>query len=377
MSHISGSTAVAIQQMRQLTVEGEIQQVESEQDFLNMVEEAAFNPVIMARRFRTLEEQRTAQAERQATKEKIEDRLIQKVENTEEAASEFQEHNDELQAKVLLILRSRLKSNSTSDEVFDIVRDTYADVSLADEALDFLLVTTEGDLHGEVAKAKEKLVSLFDREIRAGRNMGEQARVFSKMGLGSPTSLRDLYREITGSPREPLPLFDLLSDKFRYEQLKTAIQFFLHSLASDLRAKGPSLSRPELKRLMDDIRSLQGILGVYRFFQGRMPLMVREFQSYHLAFPGRLNFESLAKLFVKMLAEKYLSPDRIQQTAAALGISAEVAAQIVVYSQMRDALRNIAPRFFRNPQHRDDLLKHFLDLLEKLEEQYEEEEEKK
>lgn len=374
MSGISGSTAAAIQQMKALTLEGEVQQVESAQDYMSMVEEAAFNPSVMARRFRTLEEWRTAQAERQVEQEKIEDRLVQKVARTEEAAQEFQQRNEELQAKVLLILRGRLKGGNGADEVLDLVRETYEDVALADEALDFLLVTTEGDLHGEVAKAKDKLVSLFDREIRAGRNMGEQSRVFSKMGLGSPNLLRDLYREITGNPREPLPLFDFLADKFQYMQLKTVIQFFLHSLASDLRAKGPSIGRPQLKRLMDDIRSLQGVLGVYRFFQGRIPLMMREFRSYDVPFPSRLNFEMLARLFVKLLAERFVSTERIQQTGSALGVAGETAAQIVVYAQMRDALRNVAPRFFRNQQHRDELLKHFLDLLETLEEKYEEEE---
>lgn len=370
---MTGTTA-AILQMQALTQEGEVQQVESDQDYLAMVEEAAFNPSVMSRRFKTIEEWKTAQAEKQEEKGKVDDLLIRRVEKSEEAAAEFQGRNDELKAKVLLMMRSRLREKSDADEVLKIAQETYGDVALADEALDFLLVTTEGDLHDEVAKAKEKLEKVYDREIRAGRNMGEQARAFSKMGLGSPTVLRDLYREITGNPREPLPLFDFLADKFPYVQLKTAIQFFLYSLGSDLRAKGPSVGRPELKRLMDDIRSLQGILGVYRFFQGRIPLMMREFKSYEMPFPGRLNFESLARLFVKLLAEKYVSAEKILQTAAVLGVGTQVAAQIVVYSQMRDALRNIAPRFFRNPQHREELLKHFLDLLDKLEEKYEEEE---
>ena len=43
---------------------------------------------------------------------------------------------------------------------------------------------------------------------------------------------------------------------------------------------------------------------------------------------------------------------------------------------MRDALKQIAPRYYRNPQHRDELMKTFIDTIDKLEDELEEEEEK-
>ena len=228
--------------------------------------------------------------------------------------------------------------------------------------------------------AKELLNARFGREVKAGRNMGAEAREFSKEGLGSPTSLRDLYRDITGTPRDPVKLFSELSDRFPYSKLRTTIHFLLHSLGSDLRAKGPSIEPALLRRLLTETRSLQGILGIYRFFQERMNLIRKQFASYQVTLPLRLTFETLSKQFVKFLAERIMTPPMILQSARSLGISEETIAQMIIYSQMKDAIKQIAPRYYRTNQQRDDLLKAFLKVLEDLEDQLEketEEEEKK
>jgi type III secretion protein W len=104
--------------------------------------------------------------------------------------------------------------------------------------------------------------------------------------------------------------------------------------------------------------------------------MQRQFASYNLILPPRLDFESLAKLFVKMLAERYMSADKILQAAKLLGITEEVAAQIIVFTQMRDGLKQISPRYYRTPMQQAELHKYFIDAIEKLEDQLEEEQEK-
>jgi type III secretion protein W len=129
-------------------------------------------------------------------------------------------------------------------------------------------------------------------------------------------------------------------------------------------------------RLIDETRSLQGILGVFRFFQSRIPLIQRQFASYGLVYPSRLTFELMAKIFVKILAERYVNAEKMRQFANSLGLSQEAAAQLVVFTQYRDALRQIAPRYFRNLIHRDELTKALLELLDDLEEELEEDEEK-
>lgn len=374
-SHFSISQQ-SLKELRKEIAEEIAIQVESEEDLNQYFELSAFNPMQQAQKFRTLKELHSQkQKSRESSESKEVDEEVLDVEKIDEVSERFEKTNYELNAKTLRILRSTLKPGDSAEEVLAKVEAVYKDAALADEALEFLYEVTDAQLQLATMEAKEKLRKDKGKEIQAGRNMGAQAREFSKEGLGSPSSLRDLYRDITQNPRPPLKLFDELAEKFRYPTLKQAIRFMLHSLGSDLRSKGPSIARGELKRLIDETRSMQGILGVFRFFQSRMKLIQREFGSYQLLLPSKLTFEILARIFIKLLQERFLSPDKIIQTAKYLGISQEIAAQMVIFSQMRDAIRQVTPRYFKDPRQREEILKAFIDAIEKLEDEMEEEEE--
>lgn len=375
---ISPASSINLRVLQQIQKEARAElaiQVESEEDLNQFFELSLYNPIVMAQKFKDLKEQKNLYKEK-ANTERLEQKRVLEIEEIDEAATRFQKNNFELAAKTLLILRSRLTEDDTADTILEKVLSTYPDPSLADEALDFLIETTRGKIQQNVQEARRQLNESRSKEIIAGRNMGAQAREFSQEGLGSPTSLRDLYREITTNPREPIQLFDQLSEKFRYPKMRSVINFLLHSLGADLKAKGSSIEKAELKRLIDETRSLQGILGVYRFFLSRMGLIQKMFDSEGLILPPRLDFETLAKLFIKMLAERFMNPTKILASAKLLGISEEVAAQIIIYAQMRDAIRQVSPRYFRNRQHKDELLKAFIDALDELEDELEEDKEK-
>ncbi|MBI5273078.1 MAG: type III secretion system gatekeeper subunit SctW [Chlamydiia bacterium] len=377
ISHLIVSNAAAVRLIQQEALSEEVVQVESADDLSQYLDQAAFAPLQRLGQFKELHELRSGLKQHNESVEEVDEPKVLGNANVGEAASRFQKNNYELSVKTLLILRGQIRASDSPEEALRKVRAIYPDPSLADEALDFLLETAEPEMLDTLRKAKSLLQAESEREIKAGRNMGVQAREFSKEGLGSPSSLRDMYRDITGNAREPLKLFNELAEKFQYDKLKLVIHFMLHSLGSDLRAKGPSIPRGELKRLIDETRSLQGILGVFRFFQSRMQLIQRQFTSYHLSLPARTDFEMLAKTFVKLLGEKYINPEKILQTAKLLGVDEEVAAQIVLYTQMRDALKQIAPRYFRNPQHKDELWKAYIAAIENLEDLLEDEEEEK
>ncbi len=381
ISHILPVSQQGIKEIQKEIAAERAMQIESEEDLNQYFELSSFNPMNQAQRFRNLKDIHSKHEPKTGETEET-DEVIAKVldvERIDEASERFQKNNYELNAKTLRILRSQIATTDTPDEIINKVQAVYGDAALADEAIDFLLETTDAQLLAATQEAKEKFNKDKGKEIRAGRNMGTQAREFAKEGLGSPTSLRDLYREIILNPRDPLKLFDELTEKFRYPKLKSAITFMLHSLGCDLKSKGPSIQRGELKRLLDETRSMQGILGVFRFFQSRMRLIQREFSSYNLVVPNRLDFEIISRIFIKILAERFMNPDKILQTAKLLGLSEEAAAQMIIYSQMRDAIKQIAPKYFRDPRHKEEVLKAFIDTIEKIEDQMEEEaeEEKK
>lgn len=294
---------------------------------------------------------------------------IAKLKNT---ADQFQQNNPELKAKVLLLLREYIKPGDSKEEILKKIQEFYQDVSLADEAMDFLLETTEGELHRTILEIKEEFNQAHSREIAAGRNMGVIAREAAEKGLGTPTSLRDMYRDITGNPRDSNVLFDELAKRYPYTQMKKVVGFLLHSLGADMKAKGPSISHALLHRLITETRSLQAILGVYNFFKGRMNLMKSQFDQNDLELPDQLTFEEMAKAFMSFVSDRYPSGEKAMQMAKRLGIEKWLIAKIIALSQMRDAIRQVSVnQVFKSIQHRDDSYAALIEALEDLEDELE------
>lgn len=366
--------AQAKQAAQKTALQEEVATIICEDSLNSFIDEGAFSPARFNRNFESLEvKKKRASKEEEAEKTEKKEEHIVAIEKIEGAAEEFHQNNQELDQKALVLLRSRISPKDTREEILEKVRTLYPDPWLADAALDFLAQTTDGDLKEQVLLAKEQHAKDHDKDIRAGNNIKPHAQEFAKQGLSTPPQLRSLYRELTTNPKDANALFNDFSAHFDFEKMSKLIGFLLHSLGSDLKSKGPSIPRGELHILFSEARKLQAILGVFRFFQGRMGLIRNSFDANGI---GRvMNFETLAKQFMRLIQEKYPSADRVLSLARELGLSEEVLAQVIVFTQMRDAMRQVAPRLFRSNQHRQDLLNAFLDALEELEEQMQEDEE--
>lgn len=340
----------------------------------------AWNPMAMARNFQTLERrvrEKIRPEETSKTEKDEEDEEVKAVEKLQEIAENYEQKNPEMQARTLLSIQARISRYDSPDDILRKLKQVYLDVALVDEAIDFLMETADADMRLTLEKAKGELYRTSEREVRAGRNIAIQAREFSSQGLGSATALRDLYRNLTANPRDAPTLFQELTSNYSLEKMRVVIDFMLHSLGADVKAKGPSISREELQRMMSETRNMQAILGIYRFFLSRMNLITSSFDRQGMVLPPRVSFDMLAKLFVKFIMERYPSTDKALMLSQQLGISEEAEAQIIVYLQFRDAMRQVAPRLFRDERHRQDLLVCFMDTLEELEEKLEEKEQKK
>jgi type III secretion protein W len=345
----------------------EAQQVASQDRFIEDVERG-FNPAATERtqarlgRFRTLESRKKA-AEKgeqkiQAVESKTEDDLAQR----------YHQRNSELPANRLRQLRNNLRADQSVEEILQEVTEAFEDPTLADEALEFLEKQTTGLLQENVRGARALLNELKGRQVIAGRNVDETAKAYHKKGLGrDATELRNLYRDVTGNPREHNVLFTELSEKYPFNQLKLVVAFLLKGMAYDLKSKGPSIQQAELMRLMTETRNLQSILWVYLFFKGRMGLLQSLYKQYGLAFTEHLSFEKLAKDFIKLIEEKYPSALKLLKQAEMLGLTDDIQ-KLIVLIQYRDAIRGLSPRLYKSLKHRQDLLMVILESLEELEE---------
>ncbi len=366
-SHLVRQKALALKSLLQ-----KCRQITTNQAFKSWVN-AGFNEVLIKKSFKSLDEHLHKGKKKESSQSNIEE-AVEGVSQSDSLASEFHNKNPELEKRMLLSLLNSIKDTDSPEEILRKVLDFYPDFMLADDALDFLIDASSGKLAMSMDIAKEILNSRHGREIKAGRNISDQIKIFFEQINKPPTTLRSMYNDITGNPRPADKLFAEFSSEYDYDKMKTLISFLLHSLGSDLKSKGPSISRAQLQVLIDKVKELQGILGVYNFFKGRMDLISNQFRINNLMLPGYLNFEGLAKQFMAILAERYITMDKVFQIARNLNLYEEIIAQIIIFTQLRDAVRNISPRLYKSKRQKKDLLEAILEVLEELEDELEDEE---
>ena len=169
--------------------------------------------------------------------------------------------------------KKSLKDNMSHEEILNKAKTTFNDISLVDEALDYLIESV-----GDNPEFKTKLENAKDllnvdeedhRNILAGKNMGSIARDFARSGDGSktPTELRKIYRTVTRSPQTAHQLFDFLSKDMSYKELSTTIKFLQSSLGADLKADANSKEPAKLADTLKELKKFQFIKGVFVTFE--------------------------------------------------------------------------------------------------------------
>jgi type III secretion protein W len=339
--------------------------------------DSSFNPMFMMKDSKKLEDQLKKNATKEAEEADDDDDVnLKLIDDVTKLARSLEKKNPEFNHRALLGLKADIKEDDDAETIYEKVRKFYKDEFLADEALDFLEQTTNPHTkHGQnVRKARALLNTRHEREVKAGRNINDTAQAFQKKGLASAGSLRDLYKEVTKNPKEPTTLFEELNESYSFVKMKQVLSFLLHSLGKDMKSKGPSITVAELTRLFAETRTMQAILSIYKFFYGRMNLIKESLERENLKCPKNLTFELLAKLFGRYIQERYPSPDKVLRLATQLGLDEEIIAQIIVFTQYRDALRGVSPKLFRSLKHRQELLMALIETISELDDILEDEE---
>lgn len=353
------------------------QQVASEDNFETDAQDN-YNPMAAARaqarndRFRSIdtrkETEKTAAVDEIAVVEGVD------AKGEEDLAKTFQQRNSELPADQLLALKRGIREEQTEKEILDAVVSAFHDPTLTDEALDYLTQVTTGPLKEKISRVRQLLNEEKHREIIGGRNIDAVAKEYATAIGSSPTLLRDLYRDVTGTERDHNVLFAYLAAQYRFEQLKELVAFLLKGMAYDVKAKGPSIPPQELMLFMKEMKNLQSILWVYLFFKERIGMMKKLYGQYGSTYPEEMSFEKLALSFMKVVQDRYPSVIKVTKEVEQLGAKEDIE-KVIVLSQYRDAIRSLSPRIYPTVQHKQNILIVLMEALEAIE--IEKEEEKK
>jgi type III secretion protein W len=305
--------------------------------------------------------------------------------DSEGSAKRFQEQtaDKDFTSDKLLKLATQIKAGSTPEEILEKTLDMFSDPFLADEALRFLLENADPELQsGYIEKlklARQRLnedKKMSDR-IKAGKTLRNAAFEAQKQKLGTASDLHALYKELANNPRDLPTLFDDLSNKYNYKELLKITNFLLSTFGKDLKSEGTNIEKGYLSNLLKEIKVLQAVVGIYRFFRSKVQLTKKLFVQQHTELPQILTFEQMSKSFMNIARDRYPTPDKVLSIAFKLGVEKSIPAQIVVLERFRDAIYEVSPgQVYNSPQHKDDVLKAIIEALEQLEIKLEEIEEK-
>ena len=79
-------------------------------------------------------------------------------------------------------------------------------------------------------------------------------------------------------------------------------------------------------------------------------------------------FETLSKTYIKLIEEKYISPDKVLQMVKSLNLPS-IKAQSIILTFMRDATRQTSLELYNNSnKKRQDVLNAIMGAIKKLEE---------
>jgi type III secretion protein W len=337
-----------------------------EDSFTNFIDQFAVNTLqIIRQNGKTLEERLKTKVNKSDHTQEADssDESLVEVEMTTEISDYYENKNPEVKGKTLQSLKEQISKFDTTEDVLQKILEAYPDPVNADAACEYLLLVLPDELKEKIFNARKTLNERFARKLRAGQNIFGQSLEFADQ-LGPPSQLRQLYSELTETTPEPLDLFEELLKKFTFEKMKDAISFWLNALGADLNSKGSSIQKGELKKLIDETRTLQAILGVYSFFASKQQELIVSLIRKKTEATAEMNFKNLAKLFVKILQDKYPSPDKILFLKHDLKIENLLHAQETILNIMCSAIKKVSPKLYRNQKHQEEVTTCFLMALE-------------
>jgi hypothetical protein len=189
----------------------------------------------------------------------------------------FKQSHPEHEFEDLAKMQQSLNTNDKKDQILAKVKNQYSDPLLQKGALEFLLITTKGALQKEVKAALDEFLVANKFSLAAGENIAEISREAAAKGVaGKAGDFRKTYVDYISSPEQDAvtKYFDLKSKCGIGKDFKSFIKEHLALLGTALHAdsasKSPSMERAELQRNMSEIKILQALVGVDRFFEGRV-----------------------------------------------------------------------------------------------------------
>lgn len=235
------------------------------------------------------------------------------------------------------------------------VRFFFRDVSHQHAALSFAREVLEGEggfeaLCDGIGGALETLERESGPEIRAGLNVSGVAREYSRSGLGDIQKLRDFYRDTVLAYEGLDGAYRSIVETYGHSDLPRAVAFLIKSAGVELQSRGPSISRTELKQIVDELYQIEVLGNLHTSCCDLMDRMRSRFDE-RPAGGGRELMEGI----MGFGREPGPGRDGVLAMLYSLGI-AGLPARIFFLRELRNLVWEIPPKVCRNGESRGKLV---------------------
>lgn len=249
--------------------------------------------------------------------------------------------NAEKLQEFLELLKSRREW--TLPGILQDARSFFRDVSHRHAGLSFAREMLEGEegfeaLRDGIGKVLVTLEAERGPEIRAGLNVSGVAREYAGSGLGDVQRLRDFYRETVLGYDGLDGAYRTVVETYGDNDLPRATAFLIKAAGVELQSLGPSISKIELKRIVDELYQLE-VLGNLHASCGELVERMRSRFGQRPAGDGR---ELLGRL-MGLVRDPRPGSDRVAAMVRSLGI-AGIEARIGFLRALRTLVWEIPPK---------------------------------
>lgn len=239
----------------------------------------------------------------------------------------------------------RMGKNMNPQQLRQEVGKFFKDVSQQYAALAYAkeMLADDPEMAGLTEALQEAMDQAMEESgpaIRAGFNVTDDAMEFSAQGLRDTQELRDFYRDTVLQYEGFHETYNEILENYGESEFGKAIDFLIKAVGSELQSKGPSVTHVELKRIIDDLYSLEMLGNIHRNCD---ELLGKIRKAYRLAL--KMNTKAFMNRLMGLKSEKWLRMDHVTKLVAQLGCD-PIEAQIYFLREMGGMIKELPLKIF-------------------------------
>lgn len=251
----------------------------------------------------------------------------------------------------------------SSEQVVIAARQFFMDVSNQYLALVFAHEQLQAEnAKPELLQALEQAINEMEAKhgsrIQAGLNVARRALAFEKKGVGKAEELQEFYSNTVVDYEGAAKTYEAVLEHYGKEKFIHAVEFLMQGLGDDLAGKGSSVSKTELKKIMDELDSLKSLNTLHE----KCAVTLERMDDVHDTPPACSPLELMQKVLT-LIEDKWVSANSVDRLVQEVGAS-DLDSELQFLREFLSLVREVPEKLFPKEENRANLLQAVQDSLD-------------